>query len=91
MQVLLKSMQKEQNEWEKQVRHQIEIEHDSNKSRFSASFVDAIMEIIKNARDEAKEEARNELVKEFIETGGISFTASMTTEYNKIKGSKGTS
>ena len=80
MQVLLKSMQKEL--WEKEAEHLYFVQDIT---------IDDWYDFIRKIIIEAKESARNELVKEFIETGGISFTASMTTEYNKIKGSKGTS
>ena len=80
MQVGLKSMQKEL--WEKEAERLYFVQ---------GITINDWLDFIRKIITEAKEEARNELVKEFIETGGISFTVSMTTEYNKIKGSKGTS
>ena len=42
------------------------------------NFEQCTKDFIRKTRAEAKEEARNELIKEFMETGGISFTASMS-------------
>ena len=40
---------------------------------------------------EAEEKTKNKLIKEFMETGGISFMASVSTgDYKDVKGSNGT-